>query len=70
MKTNAQYAAFYALSLTVSSCASTPHVAGPSTAGVEAKISQAQSYTAKARTAAQRIEDKAIVIDRYWDTAK
>ncbi len=61
---------FSAAILTLSSCASTQRVAGPSTAGVEARISEAQSYNEKARTAAQRIEDKAIVIDRYWDTAK
>ena len=51
-------------------CASVQRVEGPSTAGVEARIREAQSYTAKARTASQRIEDKAIVIDRYWDTVK
>jgi len=57
---------------TLCSCSAT-RVAGPSTSGVEAKISQAQAsnteaqrYNDLARTASQRIEDKVIVIDRYW----
>lgn len=53
------------------------HVAAPSNAKVQAGINsaqasnlEAQSYNAKAKTKAKRIEDKVIVIEKYWDKSK
>ena len=55
--------------LLCASCA-TQRVAGPSTAGVEAKIAEAQRYNDLARGTSQRIEAKAAVLEKYWDTSK
>jgi F0F1-type ATP synthase membrane subunit b/b' len=73
------FALVFALAFALSGCA-TRTVLAPSTAPVQSKIDRAQSSVseaqransdalrsnAAAKTKAQRIEDKTIVIDRYW----
>lgn len=63
--------------LLLTGCATTQRVAGPSTSGVEARITsaqksntEAQKYNDLARGTSQRIEAKASVLEKYWDTSK
>jgi hypothetical protein len=60
---------FILLGLLLFGCAQPPLVA-PSTAAVRGQIERAQRFNDLARDRAGRIDAKAGVIDKYWDTSK
>ncbi len=60
-------ALFILLGFALFGCAAqTRYVGTPSTEPVKTSIENAQAANEQARSRVQRIEDKTIVIDRYW----
>lgn len=61
------------LAVVLTGCVTHAHVKAPSNAKVQGNINtaqtanvEAQGYNAKAKTKSQRIEDKTVVIEKYW----